>query len=553
MRRPATRVLLALAGLVAVVCVFGASWGLLRLAQAAPTLTTDKAEYFSGEIAKIDGGGFAHNTLYDIPVIRPDGSIVIVKGDGTFVSGWDTVKSNGSGNFVYYYQLDGIEGTYEVRVYPSPWSGNRNEVPVARVAFTDANIQFTQCLNDSDNNEVMDDCNWGTGAINTNNAIYYEGDSVPQRLFHNIDDAGIHTFRFEYNFTRANIYAYDFLSSPDYTLPSGPTYLNECANLPPFVNSTDCASMFTTSLVPIPSDPFDAVNMRENPSSRNIRFGCSPSCTGTATVSFPSLDGGDDPGEAHVPDSDSDCFLNCGTSDVQIEITFTTAASNTAVGVWFGGHIAQGVGGWGTGYGASSVSGAPFHMKYILLDGDSVGQRDNQIQIGAVLPQPTPTQTPTPTNTATATPTNTATATPTNTATATPTNTATATPTNTAPATPTNTATATPTNTATATPTNTATATPTNTATATPTRTFTPTPTKTHTPTPTNTYTPVPPTPTRPPGVGGAVKLPPAAIAAESGAPADGSGSAVGNYAALAGAVAAIALGGWYARRRWLH
>jgi hypothetical protein len=537
------RILLALAGLVAVVCVFGAGWGLLRLAHAAPTLTTDKAEYFSSEIVKITGGGFAHDTYYAIPVIRPDGSIVT--GDGSNTSGWDTVQSDGSGGFKYSYKLDGILGTYEVRVYPSPWSGNRNEVPVATVTFTDADIQFTQCLNDSDNNEVMDDCDWGTGAINTNNAIYYEGDSVPQRLFQRIDNAGIHTIRFEYNFTRANIYAYDFLSSPDYTLPPGPTYLNECAKLPPFVTSTDCPSMFTSSLVPIPSDPFDAVNMRENPSSRNIRFGCSPSCTGTATVSFPSLDGGDDPGEAHVPDSDTDCFLTCGTSEVQIDITFTTAASNTAVGVWFGGHVAQGVGGWGTGYGASSISGAPFHMKYISLDGDAVGGRDNQIQIGAVLPQPTPTQTPTPTNTATPTPTNTATPTPTNTPTPTVTDTATPTPTNTATPTPTNTPTPTVTDTATLTPTSTPTLTPTNT----PTKTSTPT----NTPVP---PTPVPPTPTRPPGVGGAVKLPPAAIAAESSAPADGSGSAVGSYAALAGgiaaAVVALTAGGWYARRRWL-
>ena len=97
MRRPATRVLLALAGLVAVVCVFGASWGLLRLAQAAPTLTTDKGDYFSDETVIITGGGFAPDTLYDIPVIRPDGSIVT--GDGSNTPGWDTVQSDGSNAF----------------------------------------------------------------------------------------------------------------------------------------------------------------------------------------------------------------------------------------------------------------------------------------------------------------------------------------------------------------------------------------------------------------------------------------------------------------------
>jgi len=65
--------------------------------------------------------------------------------------------------------------------------------------------------------------------------------------------------------------------------------------------------------------------------------------------------------------------------------------------------------------------------------------------------------------------------------------------------------------------------------------------------------TPTPtPTPTRPHGVGGTVKLPPAAIAAESGAPAEGSGWGTASWAALAGAAVALAVGGWYARRRWL-
>jgi hypothetical protein len=74
--------------------------------------------------------------------------------------------------------------------------------------------------------------------------------------------------------------------------------------------------------------------------------------------------------------------------------------------------------------------------------------------------------------------------------------------------------------------------------------------------------TPIPPTPTstrtpgHPPGVGGTVKLPPAAIAAESGVPSEDSTWPVATYAALAGgaaAVMAVAAGGWYASRRRLR
>lgn len=57
-------------------------------------------------------------------------------------------------------------------------------------------------------------------------------------------------------------------------------------------------------------------------------------------------------------------------------------------------------------------------------------------------------------------------------------------------------------------------------------------------------------------GVGGLAGLPEIAQSpGEAGAPADGSGWSAGNYAALAGGLAAVALfiavGGWYARRRW--
>jgi hypothetical protein len=176
-------------------------------------------------------------------------------------------------------------------------------------------------------------------------------------------------------------------------------------------------------------------------------------------------------------------------------------------------------------------------------------------------PTPTDTATPTPTDTATPTPTDTATPTPTDTATPTPTDTATPTPTDTATPTPTDTATPTPTDTATPTPTDTytptptITPTPTNTFTPTPTKTSTPTPTKTSTPTPTKTYTPAPTlTPIHTQGVGGVVKLPPAAVTAEYGAATDESGWTVWAYAAVASGVAlvivAVAAGGWYTSRR---
>ena len=139
---------------------------------------------------------------------------------------------------------------------------------------------------------LVDNCDWGPGAINASNSIYEEGNAVPQRLFHQIDIAATHTIRLEYDFTKGGEYAYDFLTNVDGTMAIGPAGLNECANLPGFVSSANCTSLFSGAvLASIPSDPFDAVSARETPASRSFRVGCVPACTGTAMVAFPNLDG----------------------------------------------------------------------------------------------------------------------------------------------------------------------------------------------------------------------------------------------------------------------
>jgi hypothetical protein len=60
-------------------------------------LMTDKPAYAPEETVAVTGSGFLPNAHLDVPVIRPDGSIV--KGDGTFAPGWDSVLADGSGDF----------------------------------------------------------------------------------------------------------------------------------------------------------------------------------------------------------------------------------------------------------------------------------------------------------------------------------------------------------------------------------------------------------------------------------------------------------------------
>jgi hypothetical protein len=461
---------------------------------------TDQPDYAPGSTVSISGDGMQPGESVAVEVFFPDGTLAQIH----------YVAADTSGEFTDSYLLPGPEapvyGTYAV-IATGATSGN-----VFTTTFTDGAIDYTQCENDGDNNNIASACNWITGGLNANNSTYTEGDAVPHRLFQVADNDGAYTMGFEYDFTKGDEYAYDFITNVDTTMAAGAAGLNECDDLPSggfTVSAADCASLFSgpdanTAFVDVPSDAFDGVSLRENPpgaGARDIRFGCVPACTSiSASAVFPDeaeggpADGNGTPDgdEAHDPDTDPDCFQTCSDSKVRIHITFTVDADDTLLGVWFAGHLAQAsdpVGtaiGWGAGFGAGSVSGAPFHMKYVCLkepdanqaddvcgeQQTQVGGRDNQIQIEEL-------GTPTATNTNTHTPTNTNTHTPTNTNTHTPTNTNTHTPTNTNTHTPTNTNTHTPTNTNTHTPTNT------------PTKTFTATNTKTSTPTRTPT---VPPT-----------------------------------------------------------
>ena len=263
-------------------------------------------------------------------------------------------------------------------------------------------IDFQQCQNDQGNTNSVQNCVWVDGGINANNGFYKEGDAVPQRLFIQVDTANPHTLRFMHDFSRADIYAYDFLTDAKAVPQNSDTLLNPCANLPNFVlNSGACTAAFFTAAATatIPPDLFDTVSAVET-GTRQFRVACSPGpCTGVS-VTFPSLDGGGvdlDPGESHDPDSDPDCFQDCGNSTVFIDLNFTTPSADTLVAVWFAGHLALGnvAGGWGTGCdggtdcGASSISGAPFSIQLSSFDpattDTSLGNRTNQLQ-GGILP-----------------------------------------------------------------------------------------------------------------------------------------------------------------------
>jgi stalled ribosome alternative rescue factor ArfA len=295
-----------------------------------------------------------------------------------------TVAADENGNFEDSYVLPGedapVAGIYKV-VALGQVSGS-----LFRTNFSDAAVtDFSQCRNDINNDDTPDaGCSWTTGALNANNSILSEGSVVAHRLIHSgISGSGVHTFTFEYDFTKGGKYAYDFPSNYDATPLSGSFASTACQGLSG-ANLTHCNALFSAGVtVTVPSDGNNDVNSHEYPGTRQWRIGCNPACSSADIVGIGPAVGS-----------------TSGDSSKTITVTVTTSATSTDVGIWMGMHLACGNdcpgapgSGWGSGKGASSVSGAPFHFKYISLDGASVGNRDNQIQSGTIVVPVTPSVT----------------------------------------------------------------------------------------------------------------------------------------------------------------
>jgi len=391
------------------------------------------------------------------------------------------------------------------------------------VAAGEAGIDmYSQCSNDQGTGYTTGDtgCRWINGNLQHNNSLYSEGEATVQRLAIDGLVTDTHTVTISYGTTKGGKHAYDFLTDPLFS----ENWITRADFCDPPITNLDLASCSTLPLDQSPAIPPDS-----NAGGFDIAAG---------PQHFYIVNG--DITAVGVPTLASGSYA--GDSETTVQLTFTVDTATCAnpvtkqgvttceVLITWGAHVASQAD-WGTGKGAAEISGSPYHVATVELDGTSIGQRDNQMQANTIVqptptPTPTITNTPTPTSTFTPTPTDTPTATPTDTPTATstftptptstatstatptatatstftptPTSTATSTATPTATATstftptPTSTATSTATPTATATSTFTPTATPTATATATATSTFTPTPTETFTPTPTGTSTPLP-------------------------------------------------------------
>ena len=212
------------------------------------------------------------------------------------------------------------------------------------------------------------DLAWQNGNLNGNNSRYPEGGIVPFRVAIEGLKAGNHKIHINYDFTAGGHKAYDFLATWNVTNASGKIVQQERRG----------------HLVDVP-EPAGVVERRVPIGSvRGQRaFGCR---SGEIFRGSPTADDLGRHDHVDQPDRRISGSVN-GNSAADFLVRFRSTGS--AVLLAWGGHLAQSrywdTAGGGTRDGASLVSGAPWHMRTLQLDGAGNKNQDRSIQPSAIV------------------------------------------------------------------------------------------------------------------------------------------------------------------------
>jgi hypothetical protein len=208
---------------------------------------------------------------------------------------------------------------------------------------------------------------WQNGNLNGNNSRYPEGGIVPFRLAIEGLKAGAHSIHINYDFTANGHKAYDFLATWNVTnaagkvcIPSGGAISSMCPGLP------------ASSSRALPSDGFRANGLTVSGAEA---YSGSPRRLTIWGGTITSISG---PTHAGPVDGNS-------TADFLVKFKST----GPAVLLAWGGHLAQSSY-WDTARGgardgASLVSGAPWHVRTLQLDGAGNKNQDRSIQPSAIV------------------------------------------------------------------------------------------------------------------------------------------------------------------------
>jgi hypothetical protein len=247
---------------------------------------------------------------------------------------------------------------------------------------------------------------WAGGDVNGSNSQYREGDGLPYREAVTGLPNGTWVLGFVYDFTKGGIPAIDRLTTFNLTQNSDPCSTQgnpgiTCSVGSPLFNFTmpseasGAIGGFGSATPSLPnggnlhtwsgSSPTTLSSIANNDKMFVWKDSNSGSCTATfssAGQNFPNYNDG------LVAQNGSAAAGQSSSRSFRVKFTVTGCSGNSTLGLMFAwsGHIASAAD-WGTGHGAASISGAPFHMGITGLDqsnATSGGEKDRSVQLSAI-------------------------------------------------------------------------------------------------------------------------------------------------------------------------
>ncbi len=191
---------------------------------------------------------------------------------------------------------------------------------------------------------------WVNGNLGASKATYYEGNTIPYRMAMDNLTLASHTLTFEWDTTKSDKHAEDYLNSFDATVGS--------------------------------ADPCDGVAGCLIGSPNTFAIPADPQVTGagiTPPAGLFKMYGGTITGVSAYSYANGSGFV--GDKSARVSVTFTASVTNPVL-AW-GGHIAH-RSDWGIDNSAISIPGSPYHMRLVDLDG-SGGNQDRSLSADAVI------------------------------------------------------------------------------------------------------------------------------------------------------------------------
>jgi hypothetical protein len=361
----------------------------LASSATAATIETDKRHYAPGELVSITGSGWQRGEPITLQVLHLDGAV----DSGSRHAPWTVVAEGTSLSTSWYVDPDdSLGGSFVLSAV-----GTSGESATA--TFTGrVGLDLDQCRNGSLANLGVP-CGqsptaWVNGNLNGQNSQYREADGIPYRAAITGLVDGTWTIRLQYDFTKGGIYAIDRLTRYNLTQNSDP-----CLSAPSGIACTAGAPAFHFTIpgevgavgATAPALPnggaLDIAGTAANLQDADRRM---TAWVQGGAATFVSAG-------QNAPIFDDGLVLQSGaaTGDSAREFAFRVTLTGCPAGgansgcsliLGWTGHVAAAKD-WGPGRGASSIAGAPFHMRFVGVDqanGTSGGSQDRSVQLDAL-------------------------------------------------------------------------------------------------------------------------------------------------------------------------